>query len=356
MEVRKFRASSIREATSMVRKRLGPDALILSSRKLDSGKYGMAGLFEIQAVDGGKKNGDFGTESRIDAVPSEVLRADLSRIENMLFLLNSSRFAIDRLMQKPGAMDLYVKMIRGGISEANAQGFMKQGGALESDGPGNPELIYENVLKRILEHIEVKDLFEPSDEQVAAAFVGPTGVGKTTTVAKLVADLVLKQKKKVGLISIDHYRIGAMHQLKTYATILGVPCLPAFSREELKSAMTALREKDVILIDTAGQSHYDALRMEELAGLVHSHRSITCHLLLSVSTSASEMDMITHRFGKLNCDSMIFTKTDESKARGAIIDQVLKTKMPISYVTTGQRVPEDIIKATKTGILNLVFE
>jgi len=356
MEVRKFRASSIRDATSMVRKDLGPDALILSSRKLGSGKYGVAGLFEIQAVDGGKKRGDLVTDGRIDSVSSELVRSDLARIEEMLFLLNSSQFAIDRLIKKPGAMDLYVKMIRGGISETNAQGFMKQGGALEGDSRRDPELLYENVLKRILESIEVKDLFETGHEQVVAAFVGPTGVGKTTTIAKLVADLALKKKKKVGLISIDNYRIGAMDQLKTYAAILGVPCFPAFNREELKSAMTGLKAKDVILIDTAGQSHYDTVRMEELAGLVHSNRAITCHLLLSVSTNASEMDMIAESFGKLNCDSVIFTKTDETKERGSIINQVLKSKMPISYVTIGQRVPEDILKATKTGILNLVFE
>lgn len=356
MEVRKFRASTIREATNMVRKHLGSDALILSSRKLDDGKYGMPGLFEIQAVEGKKIGGDLVPDGRAGSASCDIYRSDLARIEEMLFLLNSSRFAIDGLLKKPGAMELYVKMIRNGISEANAQGFMKEGGAFVNDAGRAPELLYENVLKAILGRIEVKDVFETAHEQVVAAFVGPTGVGKTTTIAKLVADLTLKKKADVGLISIDNYRIGAMEQLKTYAAILGVPCFPAFSRNDLQSAMIALKGKDVILIDTAGQSHYDTVRMQELAGLVHSDRSITCHLLLSVSTSASEIYNIAKSFGKLNCDSIIFTKTDESKERGSIINQIVKLKKPVSYVTVGQRVPEDIMKATKTGILNLVFE
>ena len=102
MEVRKFRASSMREATSMVRQHLGPDALILSSRKLDEKKNGVVGLFEIQAVAGENKRGDFIMDGRADSLSSDVVRADLAKIEEMLFLLNSSRFSIERLMDIPG--------------------------------------------------------------------------------------------------------------------------------------------------------------------------------------------------------------------------------------------------------------
>jgi flagellar biosynthesis protein FlhF len=354
MEVRKFQGASIQEATSMVRKHLGSDALILSTRKVGKGKRAMAGLFEIQAIAGKKDHGGFVRDVPTDSPSYAAGGSDLTTMKELLFLLSGSGFSMNQLVESPGAMDLYIKMIKGGVSESNAQGFLKQGGAFE--GQTAPEHLYEQVLKRMLEVVEVADLFENSKGQVVAALVGPTGVGKTTTIAKLVADLVLKQKRKVGLISIDNYRIGAMDQLKTYATILGVPCFPAFGRAELKSAMRQLNEKDVILIDTAGQSHYDMARMNELAGLLHSDRTISCHLLLSVSTNPSEMDVIARNFGKLNCSSYIFTKTDESRKRGAIINQVLKAKMPISYVTVGQRVPEDILKATKTGILNLVFE
>jgi flagellar biosynthesis protein FlhF len=247
-------------------------------------------------------------------------------------------------------------MIRSGIAEANAHSFLNSGGALEENAHSEFEDLHERVLQEILKVIDVTDPFGRSKDQTIAAFVGPTGVGKTTTVAKLMANFSLKQKRSVGLISIDNYRIGAMEQLKTYASILGVPCFPAFTRSDLQFALKRLKDKDVILIDTAGQSHYDMQRMEELARLVISNSCINCHLLLSAATNESEMDSAAKNFGMLNFNSYIFTKTDETKARGVIVNQLLKLKKPVSFITTGQRVPEDIFKATRTKILNLMFQ
>ena len=148
----------------------------------------------------------------------------------------------------------------------------------------------------------------------------------------------------------------SVEQLKTYAGILGIPCFSAFNRSDLQIALGQLNEQDVILIDTAGQSHYDSQRMEELAAFMSSHSSINCHLLLSTSINESEMSAAARNFGTLDFDSYIFTKTDETKARGVIINQLLKLKKPVSFVTTGQRVPEDIFKATRTNILSLMFQ
>ena len=356
MEVKKFQAPTIQEATGMVRQNLGRDALILSTRKLDQVKSGKGSLFEICAVRGEERREDGKRDIEKGATSFDTLTSDLATIKEMLFMLSRSTVSINGLTKSSDAIDLYVKMIHGGISESNAHLFLRKGGVFENQANRDFERLSKTVLKEIMNVVDVTDPFEPTDGQVVAALIGPTGVGKTTTIAKLVADFVLKEKRTVGLISIDNYRIGAVDQLKTYAAILGVPCFSALSSDDLLSAMKQLREKDLILIDTAGQSHYDMARMDELAGLLNSAPAIDCHLLLSASTSESEIVEAARNFQKLNYRSYIFTKTDETKKRGVIINQILKSKMPISYITTGQRVPEDILKATKMGILNLVFE
>ena len=129
-------------------------------------------MFEIQAVAGEKKQGDFERYVSADPLSSDALRSDLAEINDMLVLLSSSRLGIHRLVESPGAMDLYAKMVRGGISETNAQRFMKQGGVLEGDRRTDPDILYEQVLTKILEVIEVKELFADRHEQVVAALVG----------------------------------------------------------------------------------------------------------------------------------------------------------------------------------------
>jgi len=359
MEVKKYQAASIQEAINLVKADLGSDALILSTRKLSRRKgpsisRGQA-LFEIDAMAGGRRDESFGL-NRADLSTLDSLKSELRRIKAMMLPLNQSSHLMTRFKGHSEAIDLYAKLIRHGIAGPHAETFLSRGGAFKEDGQPASDGFHEGVLKEVLKVIDVTDPFSQGEGQIAAAFVGPTGVGKTTTIAKLAADLSLKHKKRVGLISIDNYRIGAVEQLKIYAGILGVPCFRAFSGADLQSALGRLNEKDVILIDTAGQSHYDTARMKEIEALIGGDHSIKSHLLLSAATSELEMHAAATKFGRLNFSSYIFTKTDETKARGIIINQLLRLKLPVSFITTGQRVPEDIFKATKTGILRLVFE
>lgn len=356
MEVKRFRAATIQEALGMVKRDLGSDALILSTRKLAGDTSAARELFEVSAVSVGNKSGDLMRQETPSRKSFEAMQADLASIKEILRFAGEAGGPVRRIIESPDALNLYMKLVRGGISESNARVFLTMGGALDDGAQRNFDRVYKRVLAQILKVIRVSDPLSPSDQQVAAAFVGPTGVGKTTTVAKLVAEIFLKQKRSVGLISIDNYRIGAVDQLRTYAAILGVPCFAAFTEADLKVAFRRLCDKEVILIDTAGQSHYDAARMEELARLIRSQCSIKCHLLLSATTRESELEAATKRFNRLPCASTIFTKADETRARGIIINQALKSNLPISYVTTGQKVPEDIVKATKMGVLNLVLE
>jgi flagellar biosynthesis protein FlhF len=275
-------------------------------------------------------------------------------IKEIILLLSGSTALEEGFRLNPEAIRVYGRLIRSGIAEHNAQLFLGKAGVLKENAGLCFDDLCKRVLKEIMNAIEITDPFRNDLGQVVHALIGPTGVGKTTTIAKLAANLSLKHKRKVGLISIDNYRIGAVDQLGTYAGILGIPCIAAFNRAEFECALERLREKDVILVDTAGHGHYDAERVEGLRKLI-SHLPVQSHLVLSSVTNGVEMERAAENFRKVKFSSYVFTKTDETRARGVIINQILRLRMPISFVTTGQKVPDDIIKATKKDVLRLLW-
>jgi flagellar biosynthesis protein FlhF len=358
MQVRRYKASTIHDAVNLVKQELGPEALILSTRKVREEKkapsYKTQEFFEITAVP---------TLSSIerDSIDERnhgflgSLKSELISIKEMIFLLSRSGKLAEGFRLNPGAIEVYGMLIRSGIAEPYAELFLEKGGAFKRNGERHSKDLHERVFKEVMKVIEVSDPFSHDRGQVISALIGPTGVGKTTTIAKLAANLSLKQKKSAGLISIDNYRIAAVDQLKTYAGILGIPCFAAFNRAELDFALRCMKEKDVILMDTAGHGHYDVERIEGLRELIGSYIPVRTHLVLSTVTNELEMERAAKNFGRLKFSSYIFTKTDETQARGVIINQLFRLRMPISFITTGQRVPEDIFKATKAGILRLLF-
>lgn len=174
------------------------------------------------------------------------------------------------------------------------------------------------------------------------ALVGPTGVGKTTTVAKLAATFKLKQNKKVGLITADTYRIAAVEQLRTYAGIIGLPLEVVSGPEELTAALDRMADMDVILIDTAGRSQRNADRLDELAKLVETAQPHETHLVLSSTVSQRVLLEIVERFDQIKTDRLIFTKLDEAVTCGVLLNVAQKVNKPLSYITTGQEVPHQI--------------
>src|SRR5436190_7611505 len=174
------------------------------------------------------------------------------------------------------------------------------------------------------------------------ALVGPTGVGKTTTLAKLAANLKLREKHKVGLITLDTYRIAAIDQLKKYADILGSPLKVVNSGEELREAVKGMSECDFILIDTAGRSPNDTLKINELKNLLATVEPDEVHLVLSSTSSESCIELAATRFAEVRVDKVIFTKVDEAAHVGVVFNVVRKLNKNLSYITTGQDVPDDI--------------
>jgi flagellar biosynthesis protein FlhF len=347
MQVNKFRARTIKEATAKVKNVLGPDAMILSTQKIS--KFGEGDVFEITAMTGANNTSD-----KSPNMFGEV-KQELMSIKEMLYLLNNSDVLIEKLITYPGILSLYTKMIKNGVNDRYARLFFERTDAFNGHPVSNIKSVKDRVLQEIMKVIDVKNIFDiKKNNQIIAAFIGTTGVGKTTTIAKLAARLMLERTKKVGLISLDAYRIGAMEQLKTYANILGVPCFQAFKKKDLLFALRRLEGKDIVLIDTAGQSQYDRSRLDELKKLIPGDLDISTHLLLSIATTESEMNKAADNFRCLKYQSYIFTKRDETQKSGSILNQIMEQRLPVSFITTGQNVPEDIEQAEKGNLLKLI--
>jgi flagellar biosynthesis protein FlhF len=174
------------------------------------------------------------------------------------------------------------------------------------------------------------------------ALIGPTGVGKTTTVAKLAAQFKLREKKRVGLVTLDTYRIAAVEQLRTYAEIIGVPLKVAADAPSLCQALRDLRDCDVILIDTAGRSQRDDGRLEQLRTLLDAADPHEVHLVLASTCTRSAINQAIEKFAAIRADKIILTKLDEAVSFGVVLNVARQVDKQFSYVTTGQEVPHDI--------------
>ncbi len=418
MKSKIFTADSIQKALAQIKEEMGPDAMILSTKKIPKSPKNPYAKIKF-AVEAAPK--DYFPESKTknssreftyrdkeyryqnhDA--SDIIVDNLVSIKDILPLMYHGNMLQEMVMTYPESASLFALLLKTGISEKMASFILQNAcSSMENDRHKNN---YEEKEKKIVEEkhsgkgksdniaplknyvikecaklLDTQDLFVDSMDALdnadtfkqknteiqfknnnypkklpcMAAFVGPTGVGKTTTIAKLAAELTFKRKKRVGLISIDNYRVGAFEQLKTYASIMGIGCIPAFSTEDFSMAINKLDSMDIILIDTAGHSHSDKIKMDELAGVIKGNFNMSVHLVLSLTTDAVDMKEAASAFAVLNPSTYVFTKIDETKMCGKIFDQINELKMPISLVTNGQRVPEDLIIPDKKKLLSIIF-
>ena len=202
--------------------------------------------------------------------------------------------------------------------------------------------VYQKIILMMGQPYVIKP--DRKDKTQYIFFLGSTGVGKTTTIAKIASKLKLEQKAKIALVTADTYRIAAVEQLKTYANILSVPLKVIYSPEELGKMTDELEDYDICLVDTAGRSHKDKEQIEDIKKLIEqvpiSDRQV--YLVLNAGTKYSDLQEIASVYAKLTDFSLIFTKLDETSSSGVLLNMKMKTKCPLSYVTWGQNVPDDI--------------
>ncbi|MGD9807462.1 MAG: flagellar biosynthesis protein FlhF [Deferribacterales bacterium] len=374
MRIKKYEVFDMKEAMKLIKEELGPDAMILSSRKVV--KNNSLGLFsrpiiEVTAavedddrVKKGKKTVGINVDpSKEPGVKDHSQGGELDKIAELINTLGLNKFHslmtdiadIKRQMMEMQAglkenimidltgpiREFYNLMVKNGVDEIIAYKFLKK---IEKRASHNltPNQIKNLVTSLMSELIPIeKDYFSSINDKVLA-LVGPTGVGKTTTIAKIAANLSLKQKKKVALITVDNFRIGAVEQLRTYAEIVDIPLRVASTPAELEKIIYECRDFDYVFVDSMGRSQFDDSQINDLLKFMEVSPLIKVALVMSMSSNHQEMVETFDRYSKLMPEYLIFTKLDETRYFGPLVNLPIKKKTPLMLLAGGQNVPDDM--------------
>ncbi len=375
MKIKKFYAPTMDEALKQVKMEFGNDAVILTTKRFQKndgfGIFSKPWVEVVAAVD--FKNDEYkDNNGKNSFVELEPIKAEIENLKKLLMEnislnseLNEIKKMITILMKQSGIYEgdtlsdnfisIYEDMIMQDVDRDLAYKLLEN---LAFEIGENAEKISIERLKRVLQiklrekikiYEEVKNFKKPK----LIAFVGPTGVGKTTTLAKLAAKYSLIQKKKTALFTLDTYRVAATEQLKIYGKILKTPVVILENKKDFFNKLCHFEDYDYILIDTAGRSHRDSFYIKKLKETLKG--SIEIHLTLSATTKNKDLDEIIARFSIMPYSYLLFTKLDESSTFGNILTKAIETSKPLSYFTTGQRVPEDIELASVDKLTSLIL-
>ncbi|HEX7625038.1 MAG TPA: flagellar biosynthesis protein FlhF [Anaeromyxobacteraceae bacterium] len=369
--VRTFRAPDSSSALAAVKAALGPDAILISTRTVQGGMFRRAEV-EVTAAGGdameapgartapaaagiSKYAGATPTASRPadDPLASEVqlLRRSVEETRRALATVTREARSGRELQIPPAAAELHARLIARGVEPVLAEELVRQALQLTaSPRAGGLEGAVRDLLGERLLPCRAPWLH---DGRHVIALVGPTGVGKTTTLAKIAARALLDAKKKVALLTVDTYRIGACDQLARYGEIMGIPALVARDRGELIRAYERIQEADLVLIDTAGR--FSAEDVARQAELVRAIPKVQLHLVISAATGALELSAVAERYRALQPDRLLFSKLDEAAGPGAVLSAAVRIPRPVSCITDGQRVPEDLHALTGRELVDLAL-
>ncbi|AUM96441.1 TPA: flagellar biosynthesis protein FlhF [Clostridium botulinum] len=402
MKIKKYVVNDMNEAMTRIRYELGTDAIIISQRKVRKG--GFLGLFSKKslevtaAIDNyskGKKHNS-NTEDKINK------GNNIEVIKRMIEERNNNIKYDDNIDHDTNILDSYREILESksesfenkrskGKELTETKDLMNEIRDLKKivKDIGKNEKSYEDENSSLVNFFKDLDLEEEFIEKIikkvgdlednleerekikrvikntidirsnsvdkVTVLVGPTGVGKTTTIAKLAGKLSLIDKKKVGLITIDTYRIGAVEQLKTYADIMNIPFKVVFSIKDMEKSIIDLDYCDVILVDTTGRSSKNMMQISELRAFIEKIKEKSVHLVISASTKNKDIETIIKGYTILEYENIIITKLDETSTYGSILTILDKGKKPISFITTGQDVPDDIKEGNKEEIAKIVL-
>lgn len=291
------------------------------------------------------------------AAPAGELADLVARMDRMDGLLTQ---VLERLETPPRSgllpevQPVYTGLVQSGVEPDLATSICRRVQSRWRRSPETPVLdLAEEVLTQCLgvpETIRVA----PGERRVVA-LMGPTGVGKTTTLAKLAAFWALRRGLKVALITADTYRIAAVEQLRTYCEIIGLPLEVVERPEEVPRALDRHRDADLILVDTAGRSHRNREQMEELAAYLDALRPDERYLVLSLTASTRDARAVVDSYRPIGFHKLLFTKLDEATAPGVLLNTLVHAGRPLSYITTGQNVPDDIEVASPERLSRILL-
>ena len=365
MRIKKILANSYSEALCQVKKELGEDALVLGTRPVRDGNIysSREGRVEITAAvdsNGSSISNDSGLsleDKSLDTISSVDSEFKDHSYKSLLMTLLTQSDKARSLGLKEHQLPLFKRLVDEGINEMLAVKILTKLDVLKSRGDlkSSDEITnLESFMRRLITckggiQLNVKS-------QKIITLVGPTGVGKSTTIAKLAAHFAYKESKKVAIFSLDTYRMGAAEQLRLYGEIMDVPVEVCGDRTEFKHALKDHSDKDVIFIDTTGKSHRDQMYSSQLKYLFKETSTIETHLVLSSASNEKTYIESFRQFSPLGLDQVIFTKIDEGMSFGPIFNFLVKSRLPVSYFTVGQRVPEDIEIARQEKVISLILK
>lgn len=292
-----------------------------------------------------------------DATDLDVKEQEILDLQNQLEEMKSMLVEMSRNKDEAGGIpNLQRAMEAQGISQHVLEDMISKLNGTEILAPQNSIKALKALEKYVRKAIRIANgITLYSDKPKIVALIGPTGVGKTTTLAKIAAKFVLEEGAKVALITADTYRISAVEQLKTYSDILGLPLEIVYNPQALQEAIEKHRDKQLILLDTAGRSQYNAYQMKELSELLNIDADIEKHLVMSATTKTSDGLELLDNFSLCKPDRVIFTKVDETKTHGIILNILHRRKAALSYLTNGQSVPDDIEPASIEKLAELLL-
>ncbi|WP_240375329.1 flagellar biosynthesis protein FlhF [Bacillus piscicola] len=361
MRVKKFTAKDMPEAMKKIRAELGDSAVILNSKPAVTG--GFFGLFMkkgievIAAIDEetaaplrNSKRISKETKEKVAPIHGDIhqkknIEKEMRLLKDRLASLEGSKTAetkhypppiksMDELLREQGI----TSKIRSNLAEKLLTAWYR------ADVP-NAALVADEAriyMEKLLTEVGMGPA-EPPRKFIN--LIGPTGVGKTTTIAKIAAHYHLEKKQSVAFITTDTFRIAAVEQLKTYAKILEIPIETAYSLDDFQKAKELFRDKDLILVDSAGRNFQDPLYVKELQKVIDFDDGMATYLVLALTSKYQDMKNIFDQFSHIPIDQFIFTKKDETASCGALFNMIAETSVGAAYITTGQNVPDDMEKA-----------
>jgi len=350
MRIKKFTAKNYADALEQVKRELGEDALIMSTRSIkpESPLSGRSVANKVEITAAIEFEEPVSIEEELDLNEGDGLD-----MKSLIFNLLSEKGQSQALGLKSSQFETYSHLVENGLDEQLASKILKKSISENDEKQAKEKVRAKNLMKKIIPYEGEINLRNDSPKMVA--FVGPTGVGKTTTIAKVAADYAIRKNKKVALVSLDTYRLGAVDQLQIYGDIMQVPVEVAGSKYELREIVNKHSDKDLILIDTTGRSHRDKDYSRQLKAIFDAVGGVETHLVLSVTAQEKLFSTTYQQFLPIGVDRVLFTKLDEGLNFGSLFNFSVRNRVPLSYFTSGQNVPEDLEVATPDKVISLIF-
>lgn len=375
MHIKKYRASSLKEATQIMKDELGAEALILGTRVVPDENDKRLKLYEITA---GYDKFEVAQETK-EKVAKQNIDKEISFADEMKKM--TEKVYQQKANQKQKVSEAYGVSVKADEEKTIQKTVQVVDNKMKEIIKTLTEKeIQKSVVLSIMEQLKKYKNFLSKDnlenyvqtclssliltksldlnvkkQNKVIALVGPTGVGKTTTIAKLALIAKIIHKLDVGLISIDTYRLGAVDQLKSFADVSHTDFLVAYEPGEMPALMKKFAKKDIVFIDTVGRNHKNDAQLKSNLDFLSSVKVDETFLVLSATSSTRNLLDIAKKFKIFNYSSYIFSKIDEAVVHGNIVNLTTKTGSPIAFLTNGQTIPDDIISADKDYVSNLVL-